>query len=61
VGPWAGTIALEMFGGFALWSGMLVVGLLGAGVLSLLRDPRRSKAMAPETTDTALKPLTDSS
>lgn len=39
VGPWAGTIALEAFGGFALWSGMLVVGLLGAAVLSLLRDP----------------------
>ena len=39
VGPWAGTIALEAFGGFALWSGMLGVGLLGAAVLSLLRDP----------------------
>ena len=40
VGPWAGTIALEAVGGFALWSAMLVVGLIGAGVLSLLRDPR---------------------
>jgi MFS family permease len=39
VGPWAGTIALEAFGGFALWLGMLVVGLVGAAVLSLLRDP----------------------
>jgi MFS family permease len=39
VGPWAGTIALEALGGFALWSAMLVVGLIGAGVLSLLRDP----------------------
>ena len=39
VGPWAGTIALEAVGGFALWSAMLVVGLIGAGVLSLLRDP----------------------
>jgi predicted MFS family arabinose efflux permease len=39
VGPWAGTIALEAFGGSALWTGMLVVGLIGAGVLSLLRDP----------------------
>ena len=38
VGPWAGTIALEMFGGFALWSATLVVGLVGAAVLSLLRD-----------------------
>lgn len=40
VGPWAGTIALEAVGGFALWSATLVVGLVGAGVLSLLRDPR---------------------
>jgi MFS family permease len=39
VGPWAGTIALESFGGFALLLGMLVVGLVGAAVLSLLRDP----------------------
>jgi predicted MFS family arabinose efflux permease len=35
VGPWAGTIALEQFGGTALWYGALVVGLLGAAVLSL--------------------------
>jgi len=42
VGPWAGTIALEALGGFALWSGMLVVGLLSAAVLSLLRDPERA-------------------
>jgi len=35
VGPWAGTIALERFGGTALWSGVLVIGLLGAAVLSL--------------------------
>jgi len=42
VGPWAGTIALEAFGGFALWSGMLVVGLLSAAVLCLLRDPERA-------------------
>jgi len=35
VGPWAGTIALEQFGGTALWSGILVIGLLSAAVLSL--------------------------
>ena len=35
VGPWAGTIALERFGGTALWTGVLVVGMLGAAVLSL--------------------------
>lgn len=38
VGPWAGTIALEQFGGTALWCGVLVVGLLGAAVLSLTED-----------------------
>ena len=42
VGPWGGTIALEAFGGTALWTGMLVVGMVGAGVLSLLRDPSSS-------------------
>lgn len=48
VGPWAGTIALEAFGGFALWTGMLVVGLIGAGVFSLLRDPATDRR--PRTT-----------
>jgi MFS family permease len=33
VGPWAGTVALDRFGATALWCGVLVVGLLGAGVL----------------------------
>lgn len=35
VGPWAGTIALEQFGGTSLWLGILVIGLLSAAVLSL--------------------------
>lgn len=38
VGPWAGTVALERFGGTALWCGVLVVGLLSAAVLSLTED-----------------------
>jgi MFS family permease len=38
VGPWAGTIALERFGGTALWCGALVVGLVGAAVLGLTED-----------------------
>jgi len=38
VGPWAGTIALEQFGGTALWCGVLVVGLLSAVVFSLTED-----------------------
>ena len=38
VGPWAGTIALDRFGGTALWCGVLVVGLLSAAVLSLTED-----------------------
>ena len=36
LGPWAGTIALERFGGTVLWWGVLVVGLVGAGVLALM-------------------------
>jgi MFS family permease len=40
VGPWAGTIALERVGGTALWLGTLVVGLLGAAVLSVIQEPR---------------------
>jgi MFS family permease len=46
VGPWAGTIALEAFGGIALWSGMLVVGLVGAGVFCLLRDPESAAVLS---------------
>jgi len=38
VGPWAGTIALEQFGGTALWCGVLVVGLLSAVVFSFTED-----------------------
>jgi len=36
LGPWPGTIALERFGGTVLWWGVLVVGLVGAGVLALM-------------------------
>ena len=42
VGPWAGTIALERVGGTALWLGTLVVGLLGAAVLSIIDEPSRA-------------------
>ena len=40
VGPWAGTAVLDRFGGTALWTGALVVGLIGAAVLSLVRERR---------------------
>ena len=40
VGPWAGTIAFDQVGSTALWCGVLVVGLLGAAMLSLT-DSRR--------------------
>jgi MFS family permease len=33
VGPWAGTFALDRFGATALWCGILMVGLVSAGVL----------------------------
>ena len=35
VGPWAGTAALDRFGGLATWTGVLVCGLLAAGVTAL--------------------------
>ena len=34
VGPWAGTIALDRFGGPALWTAALIVGMISAAVLS---------------------------
>jgi predicted MFS family arabinose efflux permease len=34
IGPWAGTIALERFGGVALWVAAFVTGMISAGVLS---------------------------
>jgi MFS family permease len=37
-GPWLGTVALDRFGGTALWLGALVVGLLGAVVLGFTED-----------------------
>ena len=38
IGPWAGTIALERFGGTVVWSGALVIGLIGAAVFTLTTD-----------------------
>jgi MFS family permease len=38
VGPWAGTAALDRFGGAVLWSAALVIGLLGAAVFLGTRD-----------------------
>jgi len=34
IGPWAGTIILDRFGGTTLWCAALGVGLLGALVLA---------------------------
>jgi predicted MFS family arabinose efflux permease len=49
VGPWAGTVALERFGGTALWGGALVVGLIGAGVLCLTEDHAAARDELPFT------------
>jgi predicted MFS family arabinose efflux permease len=35
IGPWAGTAALERFGGLATWTGILACGLLAAGVTAM--------------------------
>jgi predicted MFS family arabinose efflux permease len=48
VGPWAGTIALDRFGGTALWTGVMVVGLIGAAVLCLLEESRESRVASRE-------------
>jgi MFS family permease len=39
VGPWAGTFALDRFGPTALWCGILMVGLVSAGVLWRTSSP----------------------
>ncbi len=35
IGPWAGTAALDRFGGLATWTGVLVCGLFGAAVTAM--------------------------
>jgi predicted MFS family arabinose efflux permease len=35
IGPWAGTAALDRFGSVATWSGVLICGLVAAGVTAL--------------------------
>lgn len=47
VGPWAGTVALDRFGGRALWAGTFVLGLLAAAMISRLPDPPRHTATTP--------------
>jgi MFS family permease len=47
IGPWAGTAALDRFGGLATWSGVLVCGLVAAGVVALTH-PRTSEESAAE-------------
>jgi predicted MFS family arabinose efflux permease len=37
VGPWAGTAALDRFGPAAMWTGVLVFGLLGMVIVGLVR------------------------
>ena len=35
IGPWAGTVALDRFGGLATWTGVLLCGLLAAAVTAM--------------------------
>lgn len=39
LGPWAGTLALDRFGGKVLWSAAFLFGLAAAAMLSRLREP----------------------
>jgi MFS family permease len=43
IGPWAGTFALERLGGRLLWSGVFVVGVLGAVVLGFTNERRTAQ------------------
>lgn len=38
IGPWAGTLVLERFGGHMLWGGTFVLGLLAAAMLSRIQE-----------------------
>jgi predicted MFS family arabinose efflux permease len=46
VGPWAGTLALDRFGGKVLWSATFLLGLLAAAMLWRLREPVSHAAAA---------------
>ncbi len=39
LGPWAGTLVLDRFGGKVLWGGAFLLGLAAAAMLSRLREP----------------------
>jgi len=54
VGPWAGTLVLDRFGGRALWAGTFVLGLVAAAMISRLPDPpRHAEITATELPETA--------
>jgi predicted MFS family arabinose efflux permease len=57
VGPWAGTVVLDRFGGRALWAGTFVLALIAATMISRLPDPPRHADVTasdlPETVDPA--------
>lgn len=42
IGPWAGTVLLETWGGPTLWTGTFLAGLLSAILLSRTGAPRRT-------------------
>ena len=44
VGPWAGTLVLDRFGGRVLWGATFLLGLLAAAMLWRLPDPPRHEA-----------------
>jgi len=49
IGPWAGTAALDRFGGFATWSGAFACGVLGAAVTALTHPQAAAQIAAEET------------
>ncbi len=54
VGPWAGTLVLDRFGGNVLWGAAFLLGLLAAAMMLRLPEPTRQvEASAPEMPDAA--------
>jgi MFS family permease len=49
IGPWAGTAALDRFGGFVTWAGAFVCGLVGAAVTALTHPQTATQNAVEET------------
>jgi predicted MFS family arabinose efflux permease len=53
VGPWAGTLVLDRYGGRALWGATFVLGLIAAAMMLRLPEPARHEEPAEDARVTA--------